>query len=150
MSSQSSDELTATVFGAVQLLSATRKANLLLDTALALIGAGQYVLVVRVGVCAHIRRYGPEVENYLEVYLRTPDLPRGDVVKALLARGNARKAGGESLLAKAEQGAFHRIPIQFLQLHSTRRQTSVPSSNSTPPIPCSNPTSNANAQKRRR
>ncbi|KAF8205773.1 hypothetical protein K438DRAFT_1818498 [Mycena galopus ATCC 62051] len=86
MSSQ--DELTATVFGAVQSLSNTRKANLLLDTSLALIGAGQY---------------GPEVENYLEVYLRTPDLPRSDVVKALLARGNARKAGGESLIAKAEQ-----------------------------------------------
>ncbi|KAJ7787564.1 hypothetical protein B0H14DRAFT_2473252 [Mycena olivaceomarginata] len=84
----SPDELTATVFGAVQALSNTRKANLLLDTALALIAAGQY---------------GPDVENYLEVYLRTPDLPRNHVVKALLARGNARKAGGESLLAKAEQ-----------------------------------------------
>ncbi|KAF7360763.1 hypothetical protein MVEN_00808300 [Mycena venus] len=86
--SSSQDELTATVFGAVQSLSKLRKANLLLDTALALIGAGQY---------------GPEVENYMEVYLRTPDLPRNDVVKALLARGNARKAGGESLIAKAEQ-----------------------------------------------
>ncbi|KAJ7264050.1 hypothetical protein B0H12DRAFT_272542 [Mycena haematopus] len=84
----SQDELTATVFGAVQSLSNTRKANLLLDTSLALIAAGQY---------------GPEVENYLEVYLRTPDLPRNDVVKALLARGNARKAAGESLLVKAEQ-----------------------------------------------
>ncbi|KAF7345249.1 hypothetical protein MSAN_01901500 [Mycena sanguinolenta] len=83
-----SDELTATVFGAVQSLSNTRKANLLLDTSLALIAAG---------------RYGPEVENYLEVYLRAPDLPRNDVVRALLARGNARKAAGESLQAKAEQ-----------------------------------------------
>ncbi|KAJ7457063.1 hypothetical protein FB451DRAFT_1275829 [Mycena latifolia] len=86
MSSQ--DELTATVFGAVQSLSNTRKANLLLDTALALIKAGQY---------------GADVESYMEVYLRTPDLPRNDVVKALLARGNARKAGGENLMAKAEQ-----------------------------------------------
>ncbi|KAK7057913.1 hypothetical protein R3P38DRAFT_2843621 [Favolaschia claudopus] len=84
----SPDELTATVFGAVQSLSNARKANLLLDTALALIAAGQY---------------GAEVENYLEVYLRTPDLPRPSIVKALLARGNARKACGESLLAKAEQ-----------------------------------------------
>ncbi|KAJ7123748.1 hypothetical protein C8R44DRAFT_831289 [Mycena epipterygia] len=84
----SQDELTATVFGAVQSLSNTRKANLLLDTALSLINAGQY---------------GTEVENYMEVYLRTPDLPRNDVVKALLARGNARKTGGENLIAKAEQ-----------------------------------------------
>ncbi|KAJ7607504.1 hypothetical protein FB45DRAFT_993876 [Roridomyces roridus] len=84
----SQDELTATVFGAVQSLSHLHKANLLLDTALALINAGQY---------------GTQVENYIEVYLRTPDLPRNDVVKALLARGNARKAGGESLLVKAEQ-----------------------------------------------
>jgi len=42
----------------------------------------------------------------MEVYFRTPDLPRNDVVKALLARGNARKAGGENLIAKAEQGAL--------------------------------------------
>ncbi|KAJ7049074.1 hypothetical protein C8F01DRAFT_1379121 [Mycena amicta] len=82
------EQLTATVFGAIQSLSSTRKANLLLDTALALIGGGQY---------------GPEVENYIEVYLRTPYLPRKDVVRALLARGSARKAGGESLIAKAEQ-----------------------------------------------
>ncbi|KAJ7051110.1 hypothetical protein C8F01DRAFT_1343097 [Mycena amicta] len=66
------EQLTATVFGAIQSLSSTRKANLLLDTALALIGGGQY---------------GPEVENYIEVYLRTPYLPRKDV----------------SLIAKAEQ-----------------------------------------------
>lgn len=42
----SQDELTATVFGAVQSLSNTRKANLLLDTALALIGSGQCVDIV--------------------------------------------------------------------------------------------------------
>ncbi|KAJ6578735.1 hypothetical protein DFH09DRAFT_346889 [Mycena vulgaris] len=84
----SQDELTATVFGAVQSLSNTRKANLLLDTALSLINAGQY---------------GAEVENYMEVYLRTPDLARNDVVRALLARGNARKSSGENLIAKAEQ-----------------------------------------------
>ncbi|KAJ6626001.1 hypothetical protein B0H10DRAFT_1999879 [Mycena sp. CBHHK59/15] len=87
------DELTATVFGAVQSLSNTRKANLLLDTALSLIEAGHY---------------GAEVENYIEVYLRTPNLPRSDVVRALLARGNARRAGGENLMAKAEQD-FHAV-----------------------------------------
>ncbi|KAJ6489825.1 hypothetical protein C8R45DRAFT_901436 [Mycena sanguinolenta] len=105
-----SDELTATVFGAVQSLSNTRKANLLLDTSLALIAAG---------------RYGPEVENYLEVYLRTPDLPRNDVVRALLARGNARKAAGESLQAKAEQD-FRSVlkldPSNRQMQHHLRRQ----------------------------
>jgi hypothetical protein len=50
--------------------------------------------------------YGPDVENYLEVYLRTPDLPKMDIARALLARGNARKSGGEALLAKAQQGMF--------------------------------------------
>lgn len=40
----------------------------------------------------------------MEVYLRTPGLPREDVAKALLARGNARKMAGERLLAKAQQG----------------------------------------------
>lgn len=49
-------------------------------------------------------RYGPDVENYLEVYLKTPNLPKGDIARALLARGNARKAGGDMLLAKAHQG----------------------------------------------
>jgi hypothetical protein len=42
----------------------------------------------------------------MEVYLKTPNLPRNDIVKALLARGKARKSGGESLIAKAEQGAL--------------------------------------------
>lgn len=37
------DELTATVYDAVHSLSQFRKANFLLDTALALIDAGQYV-----------------------------------------------------------------------------------------------------------
>lgn len=37
------DELTSTVFDALQLLPATRKANFLLDTALSLIDAGKYV-----------------------------------------------------------------------------------------------------------
>ena len=56
-------------------------------------------------------RYGPDVENYLEVYLRTPDLPRTDVAKALLARGNARKRSGDRLLAKAQEGAFGLRPL---------------------------------------
>ena len=48
-------------------------------------------------------RYGDEVENYLDVYLRTPGLERKDVARALLARGNARKMAGEKLLARAQQ-----------------------------------------------
>ncbi|KAJ7595103.1 hypothetical protein C8J56DRAFT_928399 [Mycena floridula] len=69
------DELTAT-------------ASFLLDTAIALIEAGQY---------------GAQVENYFDVYLRTPNLSKADMARALLARANARKAGGENLLAKAQQ-----------------------------------------------
>jgi hypothetical protein len=52
----------------------------------------------------YILRYGQDVENYIEVYLRTPGLAKEDITKALLARGNARKRGGEKLLAKAREG----------------------------------------------
>ncbi len=48
-------------------------------------------------------RYGDEVENYLDVYLRTPGLENKDLARALLARGNARKTASERLLAKAQQ-----------------------------------------------
>ncbi|KAG6917132.1 hypothetical protein DXG01_003722 [Tephrocybe rancida] len=89
MSRRPPDELTTTVYDALHSLSQDNKANFLLDTSLALIKAG---------------RYGPEVENYLEVYLKTPNLPKENIARALLARGNARKAGGDSLLAKAQQG----------------------------------------------
>ncbi|KAH9476900.1 hypothetical protein JR316_0010816 [Psilocybe cubensis] len=82
------DELTSTVCNAVQQLTRNRKANFLLDTALALIEAGQY---------------GADVENYLEVYLKTPGLSKEDITRALLARGNARKRGGEGLIAKAQE-----------------------------------------------
>ncbi|KAF4586299.1 hypothetical protein EYR40_010307 [Pleurotus pulmonarius] len=88
MSSTSQDELTSTVFDAIHTLPPARKANFLLDMSLAMIEAGEY---------------GSEVENYLEVYLRTPNLPNEDVAKALVARGNARKATGEKLLIKAQQ-----------------------------------------------
>lgn len=76
-------------------------------------------------------RYGAEVENYLEVYLRTPGLSKSDVARALLARGNARKLGGESLLAKAEQGMCRnylskkttKIIIMFYTRFSNRFET---------------------------
>lgn len=84
-----SDELTTTVFGAIQALPSSRKADFLLDTALGLIDAGQY---------------GDQVESYLEVYLKTPGLRKENVSKALLARGKARKSAGEKLVAKAHQG----------------------------------------------
>ncbi|SJL10819.1 uncharacterized protein ARMOST_14213 [Armillaria ostoyae] len=82
------DELTSTVFGAVQAMPPSRKATFLLDTSLALIESGQY---------------GDDVENYLEVFLKTPNLPREEVAKALLARGKARKVAGDRLLEKAHQ-----------------------------------------------
>ncbi|KAG7087801.1 hypothetical protein E1B28_013742 [Marasmius oreades] len=81
------DELTTTVFDAIQSLPTQRKANFLLDTALALIDEGQY---------------GDQVETFLEVYLKTPNLDKADVARALLARGNARKDSGERLIAKAK------------------------------------------------
>ncbi|KAI0031797.1 hypothetical protein K488DRAFT_51316 [Vararia minispora EC-137] len=81
------DELTATVLSVVESLSPRRKACLLLEHALALIESG---------------RYGHEVEEYLDVYFRTPDLPADDVAKALLARGKARKDAAQLLLMRAE------------------------------------------------
>ncbi len=106
MSSTSQDELTSTVFDAIHTLPPARKANFLLDMSLAMIEAGECVHTwgafwfTDCSTC----RYGSEVENYLEVYLRTPNLPNEDVAKALVARGNARKATGEKLLIKAQQG----------------------------------------------
>ena len=101
------DELTSTIFGAIQQLNQHRKATFLLDTALALIDAGQWVVVAAIldpDLYHFLFRYGAEVENYLEVYLRTPGLAKSDVTRALLARGSARKQGGEPLLAKADHG----------------------------------------------
>ncbi|EIN05157.1 hypothetical protein PUNSTDRAFT_92032 [Punctularia strigosozonata HHB-11173 SS5] len=82
------DELTTTALRALKTVSATSKAHFLLETALALINQGQY---------------GAEVENYLEVYLRTPGLTNDELVRALLARAKARRTAGEGLLSKAEQ-----------------------------------------------
>ena len=70
------DELTSTVFGAIQQLNQHRKATFLLDTALALIDAGQWVVVAAIldpDLYHFLFRYGAEVENYLEVYLRHQD-----------------------------------------------------------------------------
>jgi hypothetical protein len=102
------DELTSTICGAVQQLNHHKKANFLLDTSLALIETGQCVYMsVDYGVqlISFAFRYGPDVDNYLEVFLRTPGVSRRDMTKALLARGNARKQAGERLLAKAHEGA---------------------------------------------
>ncbi|TDL26844.1 hypothetical protein BD410DRAFT_782927 [Rickenella mellea] len=82
------DDLTAAVVDAVQALPTLHKAKFLLDTSLALIDTG---------------RYDDVVENYLDVYLRTPGLPTEDTTKAMLARGRARRAAGDRLLAKAKQ-----------------------------------------------
>lgn len=56
------------------------------------------------------------MENFLDVYLRTPDLPKHDQAKALLARGKARKAAGEMLLAKAQQGMLQ-LKMAFASVH---------------------------------
>ncbi|EGN94620.1 hypothetical protein SERLA73DRAFT_114070 [Serpula lacrymans var. lacrymans S7.3] len=82
------DELTLAAIDALCSLPPNSKANFLLDTSIALIGAGHY---------------GPKVENYLDVYLRTPRLPHHDAARALIARGNARRAAGQCLLGKSHQ-----------------------------------------------
>ena len=110
LSSGSHDELTATIFEALQVLPQTNKANFLLDTALALIESGQCVSLAYpfFSLCRNqlifYFRYGAEVESYLEVFLKTPGLPKTDVARAYVARGSARRAAGEKLLLKAQQG----------------------------------------------
>ena len=85
------NELDAACFRAVQALPGTSKAQLLLNSALAMIDAGQY---------------GDEVESYFEILLRMSDLPKEHMTKALIARGTARRQAGERLVAQAEEGAF--------------------------------------------
>jgi hypothetical protein len=53
------------------------------------------------------RRYGGVAEDYLDVYLRTPDLPKDDIARALVARGRARKGAGQRLLLMASRGLSH-------------------------------------------
>ena len=50
------------------------------------------------------RRYGNVVEDYLDVYLRTPNLPKDDIARALVARGRARRGAGQRLLLMASRG----------------------------------------------
>ncbi|EKM74787.1 hypothetical protein AGABI1DRAFT_132904 [Agaricus bisporus var. burnettii JB137-S8] len=107
------DDLTATVHSALTALNPARKAQFLLDTALSLIDAG---------------RYGAEVEKYLDVYLKTPDLPKTQVAQALLARANARKAAGDELLTQAHQDfqAVLRLDPSNRQVaHQIRRRTQI-------------------------
>lgn len=107
------DELTSTICGAVQQLNHSEKANFLLNTSLALIETGQCVCVFDdYGVALIFAyRYNPDVDNYVEVFLRTPGVSRRDMTKALLARGIARKQAGERLLAKAQEGAASTIAL---------------------------------------
>jgi hypothetical protein len=55
------------------------------------------------------RRYGAKVEDFLEVYLKTPGLPQEDVTRALLARSTARRAAAERLMVKAQQGTRSKL-----------------------------------------
>ncbi|KAJ7824192.1 hypothetical protein B0H14DRAFT_3874942 [Mycena olivaceomarginata] len=77
-------------------------------TVFALISAGQY---------------GPDVENYLEVYMRTPDLPRNHVVKALLARGNAGKWAGRAYLPRPSRTSARCSNWTLLTLRSSTTST---------------------------
>ncbi|EEB90907.1 hypothetical protein MPER_10826 [Moniliophthora perniciosa FA553] len=78
MSSSVQDELTATVFDAVQLLPPTKKAKFLLDTACAFIEAGQ-------------------VQNYFDVYLTTPQFGQGQKsLERYYPEGMPERVGGKS------------------------------------------------------
>ena len=124
------DELTSATWEAIQSLPATRKASFLLDTSLALIESGQCVVSTcfddRLIHGFFIYRYGSEVEHFLEVYLRTPHLHNHDLTRALLARGNARKAAGENLLAKAQQGKSEQDSVAVRLHHDKCRLLHVP------------------------
>jgi len=45
------------------------------------------------------------VDEYLDVYLKTPDLPKDDTVRALVARGMAHKSARQRL-SLMESSAF--------------------------------------------
>lgn len=70
------------------------------------------ILTPRIIIDASASRYGDQVENYLEVYLRTPNLSKEDMTKALMVRGNARKSQGERLIDKALQGPYLNSPCR--------------------------------------
>ncbi|KIY63496.1 hypothetical protein CYLTODRAFT_403166 [Cylindrobasidium torrendii FP15055 ss-10] len=120
------NELSSTVFGAIQSLPVSKQADLLLETALNLIDQG---------------RYGEDVENYFQVYLKTPSLPMADVTRALVARGTARKAAGEALLADAQkdfQAALSIDPTNKELRNQLRREKTIhfhdePASQRAPP-----------------
>ncbi|KII90118.1 hypothetical protein PLICRDRAFT_40319 [Plicaturopsis crispa FD-325 SS-3] len=121
------DELTTMAYEAVQALPPAHKANLLLQTSFQLISAGQY---------------GDDVEKFLEVYLRTPGLTKQEMAKALLARGNARKAAGDKLLVKAKQDfqavlnldpSNHELQTQFQRRDKLIHFMSEPASQRAPP-----------------
>jgi hypothetical protein len=68
------------------------------------------------------------VEDYLDVYLRTPDLPKDDIARALVARGRARKGAGQRLLLMASRGpskpsssSTRILPTVFYHPSLTRR-----------------------------
>ena len=117
------DGLVSTVLEAVQCLPTAKQAAILLDTSLALIEAGQcgaprFLFPPRFNSSPPPPdRYGPKVEEFLEVYLNTPGIPQQDVTKALLARGAARRAAAERLMAKAKQGtkaSYNRLNLPQL------------------------------------
>ena len=76
-----------------------------------------------------LNRYGDKVEQYLDVYLRTPGLASEGISRAQLARGTARRLAAERLLAKAQQGLMvicfrhYRRSIQLLGVE--RYQTCI-------------------------
>ena len=129
------DKLFSTVLDAVRCLPTSKQAAILLDTSLALIEAGQCgaprLFFPHPLTHSLPHRYGPKVEEFLEVYLKTPGLLQADVTKALLARGSARRAAAERLMAKAKQGTNILHPSSPALIEGA--QTFTPCLDSIPP-----------------
>ena len=51
------------------------------------------------------------VEDYLDAHLRTPDLPKDDIARALGARGWAWKGAGRRFLLVASRGQSHSFVV---------------------------------------
>jgi hypothetical protein len=68
-------------------------------------------------------RYSHVVEEYLDIYLRTPDLSKDDIARALLARGLARNRAGHQLFLMASRGSwrsFHPVYLADCLAHWVR------------------------------
>ncbi|KAN0142176.1 hypothetical protein V8E53_000638 [Lactarius tabidus] len=95
------DELTATVFSIVGSFTRLQKAKLILDHCHALLEA---------------RRYSPVVTEYLDIYLRTPDLPEDDAATAR----RMKNAGNQMAPRDFQTASSYNTPCHEVQMHGRR------------------------------